>query len=25
VLYVGGNFTKIAGQQQEGFAQFSAD
>ena len=24
-LYVGGNFTKIAGQQQEGFAQFSED
>jgi hypothetical protein len=24
-LYAGGNFTKIAGQQQQGFAQFSAD
>jgi hypothetical protein len=24
-LYVGGNFTKIAGRQQEGFAQFSED
>lgn len=24
-LYVGGNFTKIAGVQQEGFAQFSED